>query len=324
MAARGQDSGQPDWAEVVDALVRAHGSLAAVAERLAADRGHAEDLESVERALRRLRLRGGLSGGKWGARVLRTFGLPAPVEERLRFMGTYHSRFVDLPLPLCADLVSLWDRPPTSESRLGRLWLGLARLTLALRARDLDEARRLVACLAPLADADPAGRVELLLGEAYLASEAAPGVLPEALAAAEAALAPITGDDRHDLAARLVGQVAWALNRAGRCAEAEARLLALPDGPEVPAFARARRANGLAYARHRAGDADAALALARESARHAGDAGHVRLRAMALLMIARVATDPAERADARARARQIARALADPVLLVRAAPTHGA
>src|SRR4029077_2450615 len=99
-----------------------------------------EDVESITRALRRLRTRGCLPGGKWGERLLRTFGLPASVDARLRFMGSYPSRFVALPVPLCSDLVQLWDRPPTSESRAGRLWLALARSTLALRARDYGEA----------------------------------------------------------------------------------------------------------------------------------------------------------------------------------------
>ena len=129
-----------DWAGYVDGLIAEHGSLAAVCERLGAIRGYREDVESVGRALRRLRARAGLSGGAWGERLLRTFGLPRPVEARLRFMGQYHSRFVDLPLPLATDLVQLWDRPPTSESRIGRLWLSLARVTLALRADDAAEA----------------------------------------------------------------------------------------------------------------------------------------------------------------------------------------
>lgn len=53
-------------------------------------------------------------------------------------------------------------------------------------------------------------------------------------------------------------------------------------------------------------------------ARHAGDAGHVRLRATALLMVARVSPDPAEVAEALGRARQIAASLADPELIQRA------
>lgn len=310
--------GQPDWGDLIDALVEAHGSLATVAERLAAERGHIDHLGSVERALRRLRARGGQPGGQWGARVLRTFGLPLSIEDRLRFMGAYHSRFVDLPVPLCVDLVGLWDRPPVNEGRTGRLWLGLARLNLAFRGRDLDEAAQILTRLAPLATADPAGRVEHLLGGAYVASYAQPGVLPPHLAEAAQVVAEVAGDDGLNLRARIAGQVAWVLNVAGRYAEAEAQMTALPDGPDVPPFARARRANGLAYVRHRLGDTDGATAMARRSARYAGDAGHVRLRAMALLMIARVTSDDAERTEARERARAIARALADPGLLERA------
>jgi hypothetical protein len=73
--------------------------------------------------------------------------------------------------------------------------------------------------------------------------------------------------------------------------------------------------------REHAAHGQRALALehARAAATHAGDAGHVRLRAMALLMLARVADDPTERASALARARAIATALEDVVLLDRCA-----
>ena len=106
----------------LDGLIAEHGSLVAVSERLTATHGWREDVESITRALRRLRARGSLPGGKWGERLLRTFGLPGSVDARLRFMGSYHSRFVDLPVSLCLDLVQLWDRPPTSESRRVRAW----------------------------------------------------------------------------------------------------------------------------------------------------------------------------------------------------------
>ena len=127
MPTPGQNYGQPTWGVYLGGLIAEHGSLVAVSERLAATHGWRDDVESITRALRRLRQRGSLPGGKWGDRLLRTFGLPASVDARLRFMGSYHSRFVDLPVPLCADLVQLWDRPPTNESRAGRLWLSLAR-----------------------------------------------------------------------------------------------------------------------------------------------------------------------------------------------------
>ena len=318
MATRGQNPGQPTWAVYLDELVGEHGSLATVSERLAATHGWREDVESITRALRRLRLRGSLPGGKWGDRLLRTFGLPASVDERLRFMGSYHSRFVDLPVPLCADLVQLWDRPPTAESRSGRLWLSLARATLSLRGREAGEAGVHLATARAICAGEPAAQVEVALGEALLTGGARPAAsAAAALAEVPGLLARLDGDDADCLRARYVGQVAHALNHAGEVACAEALHRELPDAPTTHPFARSRRANGIAYACFRRGDREAALHHARLAARHAGDAGHVRLRAMALLMVARVAPDGPEGAEARQRARAIARALADATLLAR-------
>ncbi|MBZ5708762.1 hypothetical protein [Nannocystis pusilla] len=318
MAARGQNSGQPTWAVYLDGLVAEHGSLAAVSERLAALHGWRDDVDSITRALRRLRTRGSLPGGKWGDRLLRTFGLPASVDARLRFMGSYHSRFVDLPVPLCTDLVQLWDRPPTSESRPGRLWLSLARATLALRARQPDEAATHLATARTLAPGDPAAQIELALGESLLDSPARPTAVSAALAEVPELLQALGGPDADCLRARYVGQVSHALNHAGAIDQAEALHAALPDTPGTHPFARSRRANGLAYGRFRHGDLAAALDHARLAARHAGDAGHVRLRAMALLMVVRVTTPGSPEAqDALARARTIAHALEDATLLAR-------
>jgi hypothetical protein len=315
MDPRGQVSGHPGWDTWLEGLVREHGSWTAVAERLVAARGHQDELASVERALRRLRGRGALPGGVWGRRLLAAFGPPADVTARLRFMGSYHSRFVDLPVPLCADLLRLWDRPPASESREGRAWLALARGSLALRERRYDDA---AAAFASVRAEDPAAAAEAALGTARLATRGDPHRMPDSLDVAEDAIRGVTGPDHANLAARLAGQRAWVFNRRGEPARGEALHRALPDGPEVPAFARARRENGLAYARHAAGDPGSALAHARASARAAGDAGHVRLRAMALLMIARVAAGTPEADEARARARAIAMELQDAVLLGRA------
>ena len=309
-----------DWAGYVDGLIAEHGSLAAVCERLGAIRGYREDVESVGRALRRLRARAGLSGGAWGERLLRTFGLPRPVEARLRFMGQYHSRFVDLPLPLATDLVQLWDRPPTSESRIGRLWLSLARVTLALRADDAAEASTQLAPAAAVAADDPVGQIEVALCAAMIESGGRPDVVPAALEPVPGLIAGLGAGQSVDadcLRARYVGQVAHALNRAGDVARALALHLELPDGPATHPFARSRRANGVAYGHFRRGERAAALASARLAATFAGDSGHVRLRAMALLMVARIAGDSAEGNEARARARAIANALADPILLAR-------
>ncbi len=319
MPARGQNPGQPTWAVYLDALVDEHGSLAAVSERLAATHGWREDVESITRALRRLRARGSLPGGKWGERLLRTFGLPTSVDARLRFMGSYHSRFVDLPVSLCHDLVQLWDRPPTSESRAGRLWLSLARGTLALRARQFAEAREHVTPAPRVAAHEPAAHVEATLGVSYIGSGARPAEAAAVLADVPEHLARLTGADADCLRARYIGQLSHALNHAGDIDRAEALHRELPDLPTTHPFARSRRANGIAYGRHRHHDHAAALHHANLAARHAGDAGHVRLRAMALLMVVRVAEDPRERSDALTRARSIAEALEDATLLARCA-----
>ena len=326
MPARGQKPGHREapptagapmaWAGYIDGLIAEHGSLAALCERLAGVRGFREDVESVGRALRRLRARGGQSGGVWGERLLRTFGLPASVHARLCFMGQYHSRFVDLPVPLAADLIQLWDRPPASESRSGRLWLSLARATLALREAAYDEAAQHLAA-APLAPGDTAGEIEVALGRAFIESRARPHEIPGALAPVPALLAHVGGADADCLRARYAGQLAHALNRTGDVGPGLALHLALPDGAAVHPFARSRRANGIAYAQFRLGQIDAALASARLAATFAGDAGHVRLRAMALLMLSRIGGASAEAHDDRTRARAIATALGDATLLGR-------
>ena len=321
MAARGQKPGQPGaalvWGAYLDGLVAEHGSLVAVCEKVAALRGYQEDVESIGRALRRLRARGTLPGGTWGDRLLATFGLPAEVGDRLRFMGQYHSRFVDLALPLAADLVQLWDRPPTSQSRAGRTWLSLARATLALRANAYGDAGIHLATAAATASDDPRARVELALGRALIASRAEPARVPGELAAVPDQLAALRGGDADCLRARYVGQVGHALNHAGDFARALALHRELPDLPGTHPFARSRRANGIAYGLYRTGDREGALAHARRAATFAGDAGHVRLRAMALLMISRIGRASAEADDARERARAIAHALSDARLLAR-------
>jgi hypothetical protein len=232
-------------------------------------------------------------------------------------MGQYHSRFVDLPVPLARDLVQLWDRPPTSESRTGRLWLSLARATLALREAEHEEAAQHLAAAAPLAPGDAAGQIEVALGSAFVESRARPQEIPGALVPVPAWLAEVAGPDADCLRARYTGQLAHAHNRSGDVERGLALHLELPDGAAVHPFARSRRANGIAYARFRRGERDAALASARLAATFAGDAGHVRLRAMPLLMVSRIGGASAEATDARMRARAIATALGDITLLGR-------
>ena len=126
------------------------------------------------------------------------------------FMGQYHSRFVDLPVPLATDLVQLWDRPPTTDSRTGRLWLSLARATLALREGGHEEAEQHFAAAAASAAGDAAGQIEVALGGAFLDSHACPQEMPAALAAVPGLLAEVTGPDADCLRARYAGQLAHA------------------------------------------------------------------------------------------------------------------
>lgn len=302
-----------DWSDYVDWMVASAGSLAAVAERLAAHRGFKDDAGSIERALRRLRRRGSLDGGTWGSRALAVFGLPDAVHRRVRWLGQYHSRFTDLPASVAADLLRAWSHPPTTESRTGRAWIALGHGSLAIRARQhaaalahLDRARH------DLAGAPTAARLEALLARAYLVSREAVADVPPLLAAAAALLSAV--DDPHDRAclhARWIDHTAYELNRAGDHAAAEARYRTIDDA--APSFALARRESGLAYARWKLGAIDDAATHARRAADHAGDGGHVRARAMALGLLARIVDDP----DAHARAVAISRQLEDDTMLAR-------
>lgn len=323
----GQDPGHEppagfSWGDYVSWLVESHGSLSSVAERLAALRGYADDAGSVERALRRLRARGQQDGGLWGGRALAAFGLPGAVDARARWMGSYHSRFTDLPLPLCQDLLRLWDRPPVSEARGSRVWLALAHASVALRGDDRAvAATHLRRARASIAHAPPEARVELLLTEAFIASREDIARVGPLLAEVDPLLAlPMPAIERACLYARWIDQRAYERNKAreGRPpdpAGAEA-LYRTIETAGAPPFALSRRASGLAYARWKQGFRDEGAAFAREACRHAGDGGHLRLRAMSLSMLGRIAGGE-EGAVARQRAISIAAALEDEALRLR-------
>ena len=319
----GHDSGQPpagySWGDLVAALVEQHGTLAAVAWKLVEHAPSAgDDVASIERALRRLRGRGQLDGGVWGQRVLRAFGVPASIEARLRWMGLYHSPFTDLPLAMCLDQLRLWDRPPIAESR-ARVWLQLGHASCAAREQRFEDAWAHASAIPETADV--AARIESKLVLAYLASRLGRTVEPllddVAPLLADATLAAV---DRACFAARLVDQRAYQLNRAGDHAAALALFAALPDD-DVHPFASYRRDAGRAYGEYRAGRIERALVLAQRACEHAGDGGYVRLRAMGLLMLAKI--DPAQH-TAIARARAIAARLGDAELLARVTRLAGA
>lgn len=316
--APGHESGHGfSWREYVDGLVEEHGSLTAVATHLSKHRAYTDDIGSIERALRRLRGRKQEAGGIWGARALAAFGLPGAAQARAKWMGQYHSRFTDLPVPLCIDLVRLWDRPPVSEAPRAAAWIALAHASCALRGADVEAAAKHV-MRARAAKGPAEARAETALVEAFIASRQDEAKVPALLDEAEAFLEEaMPDDDRACLRARLVDQRAYPLNRAGEHAAAEKLFASLPTSG--PSFARYRRASGLAYAAWRAhGDKATAAALAREACAHAGDGGHLRLRAMALQTLARILGEKsAEARAARARAAAIVDDLDDEALRLR-------
>ncbi len=309
-----------DWDDLVAHLIETHGTLARVAEILAAEQGFEIAVESAERGLRRLRKRGAQDGKDWGQRVLRCFGLPSAIGDRVRWMGQYHTRFVDLPASLGAELVRAWDRPPVSEAR-ERIWLLLARANLVLRRR--EDARPLLqqaALAAP--NAEPAAQAELALVECFALLRddraAADAALARAGALLEAADHGMSAQDHACLFARWIDQVAYPLNKGldGPPDHAAALDLYRRIPADGPLFARCRRANGLGWTLLRLGDRAAAERHARDGVEAAGDSGSLRLRAMALNLLARTVSGD-EAARARARALAIAQHLEDEALAVR-------
>lgn len=315
------------WREYLAALIEAQGSLAAIAWKLIelSERGDGpDDVASVERALRRLRERGQRDGGVWGQRLLRRFGVPRSIEDRLRWMGLYHSPFNDLPLGLCEDQLRLWDQPPISASR-ARVWLQLAATSVALRRRAFDKARAaLDGAVATLAvrgpdEARPAeASIEAALARAYLESRiGTEQAVTALLQQAERALAetPLDRGDRACFVARLIDQRAFRLNVRGEHAAALALYQTLPSD-DVHPFASYRREAGLAFGCLRTGLLPEARRHALLACEHAGDGGYTRLRVMSLLMLARLEEAPAA-AQTLARAAGIAGRLGDDELQLR-------
>ena len=314
----GQGASGFTWGEYLDWLIASVGSLAGVAEKLCAARGFTEDIGSIEHALRRLRDRGNAPGGKWGQRAIDVFGLPEQVEARVRWMGVYHSRFTDLPVAICEDLVRLWDRPPATDAIRSRTWLFLARGTVALRKNDFETAAvHLSQARLGIASLSAEAEVELLLVEAFVASRKEPARVGALLGQVEPLLRCVVDpNERACLHARWIDQRAYELNK-GRIgpadpAAAEALYREIADD-HAPPFARCRRANGLAYACWKQGRPGEGAAFARAACQHAGDGGHVRMHAMALAMLGRILDTP-EGDEATRRANEIALRLDDEML----------
>lgn len=319
------------WRDYVDALRDELGGWTAIAQALQERAGSAlvDDPESIIKGLKRLARNGQKQGGKYGALLLRVFGLPPSIRQWGCLMGQYHSRFADLPVNLRREQLTRWDRPPVSESPAA-MWVHIGLASLAHRDRDLDEVRRRIQLASEVPRPEPASRIEYELLAARLASDL--GDLAgedDALSRAELVLgsAELSEDDRLCYTARLLDQRAYRASRGWRDAphrlrEALALYESIPD-VQQPSFVAFRRALGLAWCRWRLGDAVEAARLARLANEHAGDGGLVRFRVMALQLLGNIEGGTEEGAQARARAVRLAELLQDADLTQRATRQAG-
>ncbi len=288
------------WQRYLDELAREHGGWGALTHilmrRAGPSVGLPEDPGTIERGLRRLKSRGNAPGGQYGSWLLRYFGVPQPLEDTARWMGQYHSRFADLPLSLRESQLLLWDRPPIAESPAA-CWIHLGLASIAMRRQDHDGAQL------RLSQADtatqPDAQVEAMLLRARIAMDRgsranAEKTLTQAHTHIESLPAGVDRDCYH---ARWADQRAYHFTHAGpvpQLAEA-ARCYRSVNPHSQAAFALFRREHGLAYCHWRLGQHARAVGHARAAVEHAGDAGLLRFRAMALQLLARIEPDHASR-----------------------------
>ena len=313
------------WADYVERWVADCGGWLPLADRLIHRAGDAVDIPldpgTVERGLRRLSRRAHRPGGQYGRWMLRFLGFTTPVEQWVKWMGIYHTRFADLPAGLRLEHLALWNRPPISESPLA-CWIdvGIAsvhfsRLDLAACDHWLSRAERHLAAI------DHEAEIEVGLVRAQLETETgAHDAAARRLAAIETCLehAALPINFTASYRARIQHQRAIHCTRplAGEPDLARARALyeVIPDS-QVP-FVAFRKQVGLAYCAWKLGDTSLAIQLAERAVDAAGDGGLIRMRVMALNMLGRlVAPDRAHAINERARL--MANALQDEDLLRR-------
>jgi hypothetical protein len=170
--------------------------------------------------------------------------------------------------------------------------------------------------------AEAAAQIEHGLITAFLRSRPEPQLprepLDRARAMLEQARADLRAEENACMLARWIDQVAYPLNkpRSGPADHRGAVALYEQIPADGPLFARCRRENGLGWSWLLLGDGEAARTHARASVEAAGDSGSLRMRAMALNLLA-AASDGVEAERARERALAIARRLEDEALVVR-------
>jgi hypothetical protein len=336
-AAKGHDSGHPlqvapaglTWQLYVEHFVHEAGGWTALADELIRRVGSSEavdDLQSVEKGLRRLARRESRAGGQYGRWMLRAFGVPSGVADWARWLAQYHSRFADLPTSLRLAQLRLWDCPPVSESRVAA-WIHLGLASVLHRRRELTACQeRLRLAQAGAERAGPVAVLELELFRArLLTDDGARALACERLDVAERILATEQGaiemNDYRCYVARTVQQRAYHLTKPepGKPAQVAAALRlfeGIDDDGALP-FVSFRKCAGLAYCTWQLGDPAAGAAWARRAMEHAGDGGFVRFRIMAMNLLARM-VPTAEAAPINERAQWLARQLEDEDLLERA------
>jgi hypothetical protein len=311
------------WMQLADALIHRAGEAVTISQ----------DPQTVERGLRRLARRGHKPGGQYGRWMLRYFGFTSPIEELVKWMGQYHTRFADLPSGLRLEHLVLWNRPPIAESRfacwihVGIAHVHLGRSDLAACDQALLQAER------HAAKAGPAAQIELGLLRGRLETDAGDHASARGRYDAIAALLDAGGlavADERAYRARLADQRALHLSRplpgaAPDVRAAHALYEAIDEQPYVP-FVSFRKAVGLAYCAWKLGDVAEAVRLANRAAEHAGDGGLVRMRVMALNMLSRV-LGAEEASSVNERAQRMATLLEDEELaswVAQCAPRTGA
>lgn len=313
------------WGTLVHHWVEVCGGWAPLCDQLQRRAAQAvslpQDPATLEKGLRRLAAREHGDGGQYGRWMLRFFGLPSSMASWAKWLGQYHSRFSDLPVQLRIEQLKLWDQPPLSDSAQAA-WLHLGWASLYHRLKDEDAmARRLALAKGQAPRAGGACELELALFIARGASDQGDDLgarreLERALALAQALDDPI---EQAIYIARHHDQLAYRLlhptEGAAQVEEARALFLALEPRIDAP-FVGCRRALGLAYCHWRLKEDTLAQAQAREALEWAADAGLVRMRVIALNLLAHILGED-KGGVTRARARSLAMLLEDEELRLR-------
>ncbi len=315
------------WEAYVLAFVDQHGGWAALCDELLRRAVGADDFPSdpqvVDKGLRRLSKRGNKTGGQYGRWMIRYFGIPSSLSQWAQWMGQLHSRFSDLPSSLRFEQLSLWDRPPVTESRLAP-WIHVGMAYVLLRMQENEDAQRRLGMAERGAEqAGAACRMEVALLRAKLFTDEGRRSESEALFDAVQRWLEseeLSTEERRCYHARLVGQRAFHLTRPtpGQPEDLRGALTlfeSIADEPFLP-FVAFRKCNGLAYCQWKLGSPELGQHWARLAEQHAGDGGFVRFRIMALNLLSRMLGET-DGGPVRARAERLARLLEDEDLLRR-------